>query len=259
MANIRELDKALSALGRSYQIIVVDDASRDDTLFLVQQEAAKNHRIIVTNCAENSGKGFALRQGFSKATGAIIGFIDADMDLHPRQLNLLIRQLEQDKADIAVGSKLHPQSRVSYPAFRRFMSFWYRLVTRLLFNLKVRDSQVGLKVFRRAVLDEVMPRLVVKRFAFDIELLAVANYYGYTKVVEVPISLDHQFSSTIRFRDVKDMLQDTLAVFYRLRIRRYYQHQRPEPAVRIVSEGAQLSELDSEPVAKWKVRWLRRK
>ena len=259
VANIRALDRTLSSLRRPYEIIVVNDASTDNTLRLAKQEAGRNQHVTVVSCRKNGGKGLALRRGFPKATGRLIGFIDGDMDLHPRQLNLLIKQLEHDRADIAVGSKLHPQSQVKYPAFRRFLSYWYRLMIRILFNLKVRDTQVGLKLFNRSVLDEVMPRLRVKRFAFDVELLAVAHYYGYTRVVEVPISLDYQFSSTIRFRDVRWMLQDTLGVFYRLRIKHYYQKQRPEPATRVVSEGAQLSDLDSPPVADWKVRWLKRK
>jgi hypothetical protein len=181
------------------------------------------------------------------------------MDLHPRQLKVLIKQLENDRADIAIGSKLHPQSQVKYPPFRRFLSYWYRLLIRILFNLKVRDTQVGLKLFNRSVLDEVMPRLRVKRFAFDVELLAVAHYYGYTRVVEVPISLDYQFSSTIRFRDMRRMLQDTLGVFYRLRIKHYYQQKRPEPATKVVSDGGRLSDLQSSPVAVWKARWARRR
>lgn len=259
VANIRALDRTLSNLRRPYEIIIVDDASTDNTLRLAKREAGRNQRVAVVSCRKNGGKGQALRRGFSKATGGFIGFVDGDMDLHPRQLNLLIQQLERDRADIAVGSKLHPQSQVQYPAFRRFLSYWYRLLIRLLFNLKVRDTQVGLKVFNRAVLDEVMPRLVVKRFAFDVELLAVANYYGYTRVIEVPISLDYQFSSTVKFKDVRWMLQDTLGVFYRLRIKHYYQQQRPEPVARVVSEGAQLSNLESPPVANWKVRWLKRK
>lgn len=258
-ASLQALDRVLAKLGRRYQIILVDDASTDRTLTLARQEAKRNPRITVVSSPQNSGKGFALRRGFAEASGDIVGFIDADMDLHPRQLNVLIAQLERDKADIAVGSKLHPDSRVSYPPLRRGLSRCYRLLTRALFRLKVRDTQVGLKVFNRAVLDEVMPRLRVKRFAFDLELLAVARYYGYTRIVEVPIALDYQFSSTIRPSDVRGMLLDTLAIFYRLRIRRYYQRQRPEPAVKVVSDGARLAELQTGPVGKWKVRWSRRR
>lgn len=257
--NLRALDRSLRALKRSYEIVVVDDASQDDTARLVRREARRNRHLRLIACAQNEGKGLALRRGFGQSTGKLIGFIDADMDLHPSHLNILIKQIERDRADIAVGSKLHPQSQVSYPASRRFLSFWYRLLIRILFRLKVRDTQVGLKVFNRSVLEEVMPRLLVKRFAFDVELLAVAQHYGYTRIIEAPISLDYQFSSTIRPSDVRGMLLDTLAVFYRLRILRYYQRQRPEPAVTIVSEGTQLSELDSPPVGGSRLGWLRRR
>ncbi len=259
VANLRTLDRSLRALKRSYEIVVVDDASQDKTRTLVRQKAKQNRHIRLVTSAQNEGKGVALRRGFEASSGKLVGFIDADMDLHPRYLNVLIKQIERDRADIAVGSKLHPQSQVKYPTFRRFLSFWYRLLIRLLFRLKVRDTQVGLKVFNRAVLEEVMPRLLVKRFAFDVELLAVAQHYGYTRIIEAPIALDYQFSSTIRPSDVRWMLQDTLAVFYRLRILRYYQRQRPEPAVTIVSEGTQLSELDSPPVAGSRLGWLRRR
>ena len=259
IANLRVLDRSLRALKRSFEIVVVDDASKDGTAALVKEEAKRNRRIKLVTCKQNEGKGQALRRGFKASSGKIVGFIDADMDLHPRYLNVLIKQIEGDRADIAVGSKLHPQSRVKYPVFRRFLSFWYRLLTRLLFRLKVRDTQVGLKVFNRSVLDEVMPRLLVKRFAFDVELLAVAQYYGYIRIIEAPVALDYQFSSTIRPSDVRGMLLDTLAIFYRLRILRYYQRQRPEPAVTIVSEGTQLSELDSPPVAGLRIGWLQRR
>lgn len=257
--NLRALDRSLGALERSYEIIVVDDASQDETAELVRAEAHRNRRIKLVEGEQNQGKGVALRRGFERSTGVLIGFIDADMDLHPKYLNVLIKQIERDRADIAVGSKLHPHSEVAYPTTRRFMSFWYRLLIRMLFRLKVRDTQVGLKVFNRSVLEEVMPRLLVKRFAFDVELLAVAQYYGYTRVIEAPIKLDYQFSSTVRAADVRGMLLDTLAVFYRLRIRRYYQAQKPEPAITIVSEGTQLSELDAPPVAGSRLGWLRRR
>lgn len=258
--NIRALDASLAKLDMPYQIIVVDDASQDQTLPAARRAATGRSNVVVTSCPAHGGKGLALQHGFSKADGDIVGFIDADMDLHPRQVGILLKQFEQAKADIAVGSKTHPRSRVDYPWFRRFLSLGYRLLTRMLFNLTVRDTQVGLKLFNRAVLEEVMPRLVVKRFAFDVELLAVASHYGYTKVIEVPITLDYHFSSTVRWSDIRNMLQDTLGIFYRLRIKRYYQQQRPEPAVTIVREGTQLSELETSPIARWhsRLRRLRR-
>jgi hypothetical protein len=93
---------------------------------------------------------------------------------------------------------------------------------RLLFDLAVTDSQTGLKLFRRDVLMDVVPRLAVKRFAFDLELLVVAHHLGYTRIAEAPVELDFQFSSTVNVGSAYRALWDTAAIFYRLRILRYY-------------------------------------
>ncbi len=247
--NIAALDGVLRKLQRDYEIIVVDDGSPDHTTAAAQQVARRYRQVTVVTNPQNLGKGQSIKRGFEHATGGIIAFIDADMDLHPKQLGALIEQLELAQADIAIGSKMHPRSKVAYPLNRRILSWGYRRLTRLLFRLNARDTQVGLKVFRRAVLDEVMPRVLVKRFAFDVELLVLATYYGYGKIVEVPVELHYRYTSSVRPRDVKDMLQDTLAVFYRLRILRYYQRQRPAPALRPLHEGTLISELRTGPVA----------
>jgi hypothetical protein len=125
-----------------------------------------------------------------------------------------------------IGSKVHPDSQVSYPAFRRFQSGMYQLLVRSLFNLRVRDTQTGLKLFRRQVLLDTVPLLAIKRFAFDLELLVVARYLGYRSVVEAPIKLDYQFESSVNIQAAFDVLWDTAAIFYRLRILRYYQRRR---------------------------------
>jgi hypothetical protein len=101
-------------------------------------------------------------------------------------------------------------------------------LVRLLFNLDVRDTQTGLKLFRRQVLRDTLPLLAIKRFAFDLELLVVAQQLGYRKILEAPISLDYQFESTVNLRSAWMVLWDTAAIFYRLRILRYYARRRRE-------------------------------
>jgi hypothetical protein len=102
----------------------------------------------------------------------------------------------------------------------------YQLVVRLLFNLDVRDTQTGLKLFRRQVLQDALPLLAIKKFAFDLELLVVARHLGYRSVCEAPITLDYQFQSTVNLGSAWRVLWDTAAIFYRLRILRYYQRRR---------------------------------
>ena len=99
-----------------------------------------------------------------------------------------------------------------------------------MFNLKIRDTQVGLKIFKRNVLEKVLPRLLVKKFAFDIEILAVANHLGFNKIYDAPVEIKIDFNSNSSFhphklifnKNIWKMIIDTLAVFYRLRILKYY-------------------------------------
>ncbi len=83
-----------------------------------------------------------------------------------------------------------------YPRSRRIASWCYQQLNRLLFRLDVRDTQVGLKVFNRRVVDEVVPLLLVKQFAFDLELLAVARALGYNRVQELPVRLEYRFTGS---------------------------------------------------------------
>ena len=114
-----------------------------------------------------------------------------------------------------------------YPRSRRIASWCYQQLNRLLFRLDVRDTQVGLKVFSRRVVDEVVPLLLVKRFAFDLELLAVANGARLRPHAEMPVRLEYRFTgSALGSIAVFRALWDTAAIFYRLRVLRTYQRKR---------------------------------
>ena len=95
-----------------------------------------------------------------------------------------------------IGSKRHPDSHVHYPAVAAHRSWLYQQFVRLLFRLDVRDTQVGLKLFRRQVADEVLPLLLVKQFAFDLELLAVARALGFGRIREQPVPLEYRFTGS---------------------------------------------------------------
>lgn len=222
--DLKRITHAMRELKRPYEIIIVVDGILDKTYEKAKQ--IKDRHIIVVGYPHNYGKGYAVRFGMTHATGNIIGFIDAGMDLNPLYIQLLLAQFEAERADILIGSKLHPDSRVNYPWQRVVLSWGYRSLVRTLFGLSVRDTQVGLKFFRRPVLETVLPRLIVKQYAFDIEILAVAYYLGYHRIFEGPIELDFTGISSIAtkgfWKTVYSMLWDTCAVFYRLRILRYY-------------------------------------
>ena len=106
--------------------------------------------------------------------------------------------------------------------YGRRLSFIVQIMTRFLFGINVSDTQTGLKIFRRQVLEKVLPRLVVKRFAFDLEILSVAHRLGFTKIYESPVELHYNFASTIGPRAVYRFAVDYLAILYRTHILSYY-------------------------------------
>src|SRR5712691_12127543 len=221
--NLGKLLRELEALGRTYEVVVVSDGNTDETAREAERVISPFIKVIEYN--RNMGKGYALRCGIAHSSGELVTFIDADMELDPRYIKGFIAVMESFDCDAVVGSKRHPMSNVHYPPARRFQSLMYQLLIRALFRIKVRDTQTGLKLFRRKVLEEVVPLLAIKRFAFDLELLVVARQLGYKKVMEAPVELSYKFESTADLKAAWSVLWDTAAIFYRLRLLRYYAHQ----------------------------------
>lgn len=227
VANIRTIEQRLTAtMDQSFEVLVVSDGSIDATEDQLNA-STESGGFRVFHYDRNLGKGYAVKLGALEARGAWIGFVDADLDLDPGGLAEFLSAAQDRQLDFAIGSKRHPSSSVSYPPSRVAASWLYQQLVRLLFRLDVRDTQVGLKVFSRQVADQVLPYLLVKRYAFDLELLAVARAFGFDRVEELPIQLDYRFAgSGVRSRAVARALLDTAAIFYRLRILRYYQRRR---------------------------------
>ena len=219
---IEQLLSVLDASGASYEVIAVSDGSTDGSDR--ELEAALAGRPQLTNIvlAQNQGKGAALRIGLAKGSGRYLGFIDADGDLDPILLDSFQTMVRLYSPDIILGSKRHPLSEVEYPFLRRVYSWGYQQVVRIGFRLNIRDTQTGIKLVRRDVLSAVLPRMLEKRFAFDLELFVIARRLGYKRFLEAPIRLRHQFTSTVSWRSVYRSLLDTMAIWYRLRILHYY-------------------------------------
>lgn len=226
--DLKRIKEVLDKLRYPTELICVVDGKSDKTFEKASKFAKEYQNVAVVGYDTNKGKGYAVRFGMAESRGDIIGFVDAGMDLNPNGLSLLLEHFEWYNADIIIGSKRHPVSKVEYPWQRRILSIGYQLLVWSLFGLEVRDTQVGMKFFRREVLEKVLPRLLVKHFAFDIEILAVANDLGYKRIYEAPVDIKLRFGGTStltnqRFlRTVFAMLKDTLAVFYRLKILHYY-------------------------------------
>lgn len=220
-SHLADVVDVLEGSGSTFEVIAVSDGSTEAS----QQEVAKfaAHGVRLITMASNGGKGSALRAGMVEARGRYVGFIDADGDIPARTITRFMELTRtEDAPDIILGSKRHPESDVVYPALRHIYSWCYQVLIGILFHLPVRDTQTGIKFVRRDVLSAVVPRMLEKRFAFDLELLVVARHLGYRQVVEAPVEIGERFSSTVSIHAVQGIVLDTLAIFYRLHLLKYY-------------------------------------
>ncbi|MDP2943916.1 MAG: glycosyltransferase [Candidatus Omnitrophota bacterium] len=222
--SLLEVIKTFNDFGCKYEIILFDDGSIDKTYNIAKAFSLKILKdiLIVKRNLYNFGKGRALKKAFRYATGDYIIWLDADMDLHPLQIQTFFDIMRIDNADCVIGSKFHPNSVMSYPLQRRIISLGYYFLIRTLFNLPCHDTQTGIKLFKSKVLKEVFPRVLVKKFAFDLEVLVNIHHLGF-KIAEAPVILNSQRRyNRIGLKSIYTTLWDTLAVFYRMYILKYY-------------------------------------
>jgi dolichol-phosphate mannosyltransferase len=209
------LRKVLSPLGFSYMLIIVDDGSRDNTVDIIKSSHTFNNTILVTH-RKNLGKGAAVRTGFNSVFGnpKYVAYLDADLDLNPITLPTLFLNLENDLCEVAIGSKLHKDSIVLYPVFRKILSAIFAQITRVTLGVSVKDSQTGMKVFRWDLLSDYLRSFKSNGYLFDLELLNIVQKRGF-RIMEGPIELNYQFNSSLTIRRSARIFLDLLALVLR--------------------------------------------
>ncbi|HEX5050142.1 MAG TPA: glycosyltransferase [Planctomycetota bacterium] len=216
----------LAGSQRRAELLVVDDGSDDRTPVLLDEFAAGigTHERLAFRClrnARNRGKGFSLRRAFLHARGEMIVFTDADLTYPVENVTGLLDALEAG-ADVAIGSRMHADSRyVVAPTF--FGKLFTRHISGRVFNLfvrllvpGVRDSQAGLKGFRRDAARALAERVRLDRFSFDVEMLFVTRRLAL-RLVECPVLFVYRKEpSTVHFAfDSLSMLRDMLRIRWR--------------------------------------------
>ncbi|MFN4244910.1 MAG: glycosyltransferase family 2 protein [Brevinematia bacterium] len=203
-----------------YEIIVVDDGSNDNTLKLLKENFKDNLKVIIVENVFNQGKGFAFKNGFFSSSGDVIVMIDSDLDIPPEQIENLITEFKNGY-DVVITSKFEKGSKLRYPIIRKITSFAFYMIVKILFGLPFKDTQTGLKLFKKEVLETCLTRMVVKRFAFDLELIIIAYRYNFS-IKSIPVTIDYHNLGNINLKTMIMSFIDTLAIFYRLKVIQFY-------------------------------------
>lgn len=222
--NILKMSKIISEFYDNYEIICINDGSKDNTKKELAKASKKDKKVKIISYDKNKGKGHALKVGTEKAKGELIVFIDCDLELPPSYIKKYIAIMDKENADVVIASKMHKDSIINYPLKRKILSFCYYLLLKILFNLKVKDTQTGLKLFKKEAVKKAMEIAEIEGFSFDIEVLSIINRLGY-KIVDAPIELNftrEHAMGRIKLKDITKMFGDTIKIFYKLKIKKQY-------------------------------------
>jgi dolichyl-phosphate beta-glucosyltransferase len=181
-----------------HEVLVVNDGSTDGTELALHDFAQHYPELRMLGNGRNMGKGYSIKRGVLEATGHFIFYTDADLAYPIEGLEAFLRPLREATHDAVVGSRVHAASRFHlhprhfrYLHQRHLMSRFFNWLIRRLFGIHVLDTQCGFKGFTAEAAKAIFSRVRICGFAFDVEVLLVAQRLGY-RVAELPVNFAYE-------------------------------------------------------------------
>lgn len=209
----------LASYPGTWEIVVVDDGSRDGTVALCEALAQRIPNLRVIASTPNRGKGAAVRIGMLAARGRCRVMYDADGSMPATELPKLLAPIVDGGADVAIGSRYAAGAAVgkTQPLYRRL---WSRLCNQVIQQTLVpgvRDTQCGFKAFTATAAHDLFSRATINGWAFDLEVLALATRRGYT-VRECAVTwTDDQRSKVSPWKDLWKVIKEAVTIKRNLR------------------------------------------
>ena len=199
-----------------FEIIVVDDGSRDKTGEVVSNFARKEKDVHLIKNSVNRGKGYSVKRGMLKASGTYILFSDADLSTPIQEVKKLLTAMTENGYDIVIASRGLSGAIIELHQawYRETMGKLFNKLVRILTGLKYKDTQCGFKLFRGDVVKDLFHLQTIDRFSFDVEILYIAKKLKL-KVFEIPVRWINSPQSRVGiFRDSARMLKELFKIRY---------------------------------------------
>lgn len=221
-ATLGRVREFLSARGGDWELLIVDDGSRDQTLTVAREFARDEPRVRVLCYGSNRGKGYAVRHGALASRGNLVLFTDADLSTPIEELDAFIRAMDAG-VDGVIGSRSLPDSRIEIhqPWWRELAGRLMNLLIRCVSGLSYCDTQCGFKLFSGPIARQLFAMMTVERWMFDVELLFLAKRLGY-RVVDRPVVWRNSGDSRVRFRHLPNVFRELM------HIRTYWLFRKPD-------------------------------
>jgi glycosyltransferase involved in cell wall biosynthesis len=185
-AAVTKVMEALEEFAESYEVIIAEDGSTDGTDKIAESLSEKYSCVKYRHGEKRLGRGAALKNAFWKANGKVLVYMDVDLATGTGQLESLVRAIEDEGFDFAIGSRMLPESKVERSRTRQIASKSYSFLVRTMLGSKVKDYQCGFKAFRREPLMRLLDEVTARHWFWDTELIVRAFREGYT-TKEIPV------------------------------------------------------------------------
>jgi glycosyltransferase involved in cell wall biosynthesis len=211
-----DVSRFLQKQSFGYEILVVNDGSKDRTAEVVNKLLPSIPNLKLIDNKDNHGKGFVTNQGMLASTGDVRLFMDADNSTKVDEVIKMLPLFGQG-CDIVIGSRRTEGAiiAVHQPWFRDFLGGVFRFIVRTLVPVGVTDSQCGFKAFSAKAAQSVFPRQTIYRWAFDVEILAIARKQKLS-IKEVPVTWVNDTESHVKLGGMISMLLEVLEVRFSL-------------------------------------------
>lgn len=209
---LRDIEKTLSNKQFDYEILVISDGSKDDTAEVVENLIKQMPKLFLIKNQENHGKGWVTKQGMLKASGDICLFMDADNSTRVEEVFKMLPFFDEG-FDIVIGSRRIQGSNIAakQPMLRDFLGWVFRTIVHILVPVSVTDSQCGFKVFTNKAVRIIFPKQTIFRWAFDVEILALARK-NKLKIKEAPVTWVNDAESHVKFSGMVKMLLEIMQI-----------------------------------------------
>jgi len=219
--SIKKINAFIRQSQLSFEFIVVDDGSADNTPEIVRKSQVEGLRLVQNG--RNRGKGYSVRQGVLAASGKYVLFTDADLSAPIEELDKLLDVAMKEGVDIVIGSRAVDRKFIEkhQAPFRELGGILFNSMVRFILGLQLHDTQCGFKLFNRQRSRRIFELQRTSGFGFDPELLFIAKRHGLT-IRETPVRWSHAEGSKVNFlRDGIRMLIDLVQIRWNGMIGRY--------------------------------------
>jgi glycosyltransferase involved in cell wall biosynthesis len=197
----------------SYEVILIDDKSTDDTALLIQKLCAKNPRINTYFHKKNQGRGATVTEGIQIAKGDVAGFIDIDLEVSPEYIPDLVNSIKCGKTDAAIGRRYYPYDFFSLnDTVRMILSKGYSKIISIFLDIPIKDTESGYKFFDRKKVLKVISKVKDKHWFWDTEIVARSIYAGL-RIKEIPVLFLRNPDKTSTVNIFSDTLKYLIALY----------------------------------------------